>query len=166
MLKWDEVMAAVQHDKQRLMRMHCHVDFDRLDSMGHTLLSELIKPRHCVAVVDAFVLDLVLLYNNPKQVSCWSASWLCCCSCSDAWAVACSVHTGGGSHAHWCCYVIINRAGAGSACQASSKQALHHETDLQVTDTWSDTRPCRGLMSAARYSQSCLLCQRTSSRAE
>ena len=76
-LKWDEVMAAVQHDKQRLMRMHCHMDFDRLDSMGHTLLSELIKPRHCVAVVDAFVLDLVLLYNNPKQVSCWSGSRLC-----------------------------------------------------------------------------------------
>ena len=68
-LKWEEVMAAVQKDRERLMRMHCHVDFERVESMGTSLLSELIKPRHCVAVIDALALDLVLLYNNPPPVS-------------------------------------------------------------------------------------------------
>ena len=62
-------MAAVQKDRERLMRMHCHVDFERVESMGTSLLSELIKPRHCVAVIDALALDLVLLYNNPPPVS-------------------------------------------------------------------------------------------------
>ena len=69
-LKWGEVMDAVQKERERLLRMHCTLEPGRVEPMGRNLLAELMKPRHCVAILDGLALDLVLLYSQPQVASC------------------------------------------------------------------------------------------------